>query len=96
MNCSSPLMLRYLAKELDFPGRLVGISKISEWQKRDLRINSACSLSCTHATSHGASRQRFVRVRKRSSNISNTRRCVSSDIETLRSRVKKRGAAEFF
>ena len=29
-------------------------------------------------------------------NISNTRRCVSSDIQTLRSRLKKRGAAEFF
>ena len=28
-------------------------------------------------------------------NISNTR-CVSSDIQTLRSRLKKRGAAEFF
>ena len=31
-----------------------------------------------------------------SCNISNTRRCVSSDIQTLRSRLKKRGAAEFF
>ena len=31
-----------------------------------------------------------------SCNISNTRRCLSSDIQTLRSRLKKRGAAEFF
>ena len=31
-----------------------------------------------------------------SSNISNTRKSVSSDIQTLRSRLKKRGAAEFF
>ena len=30
------------------------------------------------------------------SKISNTRRCVSSDIQTLRSRLKERGAAEFF
>ena len=30
------------------------------------------------------------------SNISNTRKRVSSDIQTLRSRLKKRGAAEFF
>ena len=29
-------------------------------------------------------------------NISNTRKRVSSDIQTLRSRLKKRGAAEFF
>ena len=28
--------------------------------------------------------------------ISNTRRCVSSDIQTLRSRLKKRGTAEIF
>ena len=28
--------------------------------------------------------------------ISNTRKMFSSDIETLRSRLKKRGAAEFF
>ena len=28
-------------------------------------------------------------------NISNTRKSVSSDIQTLRSRLKKRGAAEF-
>ena len=30
------------------------------------------------------------------SNISNTRKSVSSDIQTLRSGLKKRGAAEFF
>ena len=30
------------------------------------------------------------------SNISNMRRCVSSDFQTLRSRLKKRGAADFF
>ena len=30
------------------------------------------------------------------SNISNTRKRVSSDIQTLRNRLKKRGAAEFF
>ena len=30
------------------------------------------------------------------SNISNMRKNVSSDIQTLRSRLKKRGAAEFF
>ena len=30
------------------------------------------------------------------SNISNTRKRVSSDIQTLRSKLKKRGAAEFF
>ena len=29
-------------------------------------------------------------------NISNTRKSVSSDIQPLRSRLKKRGAAEFF
>ena len=29
-------------------------------------------------------------------NISNTRKRVSSDINTLRSRLKKRGAADFF
>ena len=29
-------------------------------------------------------------------NVSNARRRVSSDIQTLRSRLKKRGAAEFF
>ena len=29
-------------------------------------------------------------------NISSTRRCVSTDIQTLKSRLKKRGAAEFF
>ena len=29
-------------------------------------------------------------------NISNTRKSVSSDIQTLRSGLKKRGAAEFF
>ena len=29
-------------------------------------------------------------------NISNTRKLVSSDIQTLRSRLKKQGAAEFF
>ena len=31
-----------------------------------------------------------------SSNISNTTKSVSSDIQTLRSGLKKRGAAEFF
>ena len=31
-----------------------------------------------------------------SSNISNTRKSVSSDIQTLRSGLKKRGIAEFF
>ena len=30
------------------------------------------------------------------SNISNMRRCVSSDIQTLRSSLKRRGTAEFF
>ena len=30
------------------------------------------------------------------SNISNTRKSVSSDIQTLRRGLKKRGAAEFF
>ena len=30
------------------------------------------------------------------SNISNTRKSVSSNIQTLRSGLKKRGAAEFF
>ena len=34
--------------------------------------------------------------RKVRSNISNTRKSVSSDIQTLRSRSEKRGAAEFF
>ena len=35
-------------------------------------------------------------VRGTLSNISNTRKSVSSDIQTLRSGLKKRGAAEFF
>ena len=34
--------------------------------------------------------------RKVRSNISNTRKSVSSDIQTLRSKSEKRGAAEFF
>ena len=50
-------------------------------------------------------RESFKPITKRSNrnhvitfdvNISNTRKSVSSDIQTLRSGLKKRGAAEFF
>ena len=41
-------------------------------------------------------RQPFAFDRSVSRNISNTIKRVSSDIQTLRSRLKKRGAAEFF
>ena len=37
-----------------------------------------------------------IKVSNVLSNISNTRKRVSSDIQTVRSRLKKRGAAEFF
>ena len=39
---------------------------------------------------------RADRVHHLRGNISNTRKSVSSDIQTLRSGLKKRGAAEFF
>ena len=37
-----------------------------------------------------------TKIEHLSSNISNTRKSVSSGIQTLRSGLKKRGAAEFF
>ena len=39
---------------------------------------------------------RLIFSRINGPNISNTRGCVSLDIQTLRSRLKKRGAAECF
>ena len=38
----------------------------------------------------------YLWMQEFSSNISNTGKSVSSDIQTLRSALKKRGAAEFF
>ena len=40
--------------------------------------------------------QRNIVLKAVGGNISNTRKSVSSDIQTLRSGLKQRGAAEFF